>query len=89
MGTSSDDYGLRLVRHMKDYSAYLIVDIDKEVVTDAISSIQVGKGTIAAIITTDGTELLSDGTNPEKPILQIRISIRSLLIPVKIQDRNM
>ena len=32
MGTSSDDYGLRLVRHMKDYSAYLIVDIDKEVV---------------------------------------------------------
>ena len=68
MGTSSDDYGLRLVRHMKDYSAYLIVDIDKEVVTDAISSLQVGKGTIAAIITTDGTELLSDGTNPEKPI---------------------
>lgn len=68
MGTSSDDYGLRLVRHMKDYSAYLIVDIDKKVVTDAISSLQVGKGTIAAIITTDGTELLSDGTNPEKPI---------------------
>ena len=60
MGTSSDDYGLRLVRHMKDYSAYLIVDIDKEVVTDAISSLQVGKGTIAAIITTDGTELLSE-----------------------------
>ena len=68
IGTSSDDYGLRLVRHMKDYSAYLIVDIDKAVVTDAVSSLQVGKGTIAAIITTDGTELLSDGTNPEKPI---------------------
>lgn len=68
LGTGSDNYGLRLVRHMNGYNAYLIVDIDKNVVTDAISSLDVGDGTLSAIITSDGTELLSDGTNPEEPV---------------------
>ncbi len=67
MATSSDNYGLRLVRHMNGYNAYLILDIDKKVVTEAVSSLNVGEGTLAAIITSDGTELLSDGTNPETP----------------------
>lgn len=68
MATSSDNYGLRLVRHMNGYNTYLILDIDKKVVTEAVSSLNVGDGTLAAIITSDGTELLSDGTNPENPI---------------------
>ena len=68
LGTDSDGYGLRLVRHMNGYNAYMILDIDKKVVTEAVSSLNVGEGTLAAIITSDGTELLSDGTNPETPV---------------------
>ena len=68
LGTSSDRYGLRLARHMVGFNGVMLIDINKDVVLDALESMNVGEGTIVAIITTDETELLSDGTNPETPV---------------------
>lgn len=68
LNTSSEVYGLRLARHMQEYNGVMLIDIDKRVVIDALESMNVGDGAIVGIITTDGTELLSDGSNPEEPI---------------------
>lgn len=62
LNTSSKNYAVRLVRHYPGASAYMIVDVKRDVVINTLSSLDAGEGSIVALITRDGKEVLSDDT---------------------------
>ncbi len=52
-------YGARLVRYFNNVQAIMIVDINKSVIEDTLSSLDAGEGSIVGFVTCDGTEYLS------------------------------
>ncbi|MDE7333857.1 MAG: hypothetical protein K2O16_16875 [Lachnospiraceae bacterium] len=57
--TDSGRYGARLARYVNNAGAIMIIDIDRHVIEDALSSLDAGEGSIVGFLTCDGTEYLS------------------------------
>lgn len=53
-------YALRLSRHMNNIKAIMIVDIEADIIGDALSSLDGGEGSSVGLITADGAEYLSE-----------------------------
>lgn len=62
LNTSSDKYGVRLARHFSDSNTIMLVDIKRDVITNTLSSLDAGEGSIVGLITQDGMEVLSNDT---------------------------
>ena len=60
LNTSSDKYGVRLARHFTNSNTIMIVDIKRDVITNTLSSLDAGEGSIVGLITQDGMEVLSN-----------------------------
>lgn len=60
------DYSFRMIRRMPNSDAYLIVDLDNELVLDLLTKLEVGEGSYAALVTEDGYEITT--TEVEKTI---------------------
>ncbi|MBD5521892.1 MAG: methyl-accepting chemotaxis protein [Lachnospiraceae bacterium] len=63
LGTDSSKYALRLVRGYNKVKAMMIVDINKDIVVNTLSSIETGENGYTAFITMDGTEFYPDGSS--------------------------
>ena len=59
LSTDSGKYGARLARYVNNAGAIMIVDIDRNVIDDALSSLDAGQGSIVGFLTCDGGEYLS------------------------------
>ena len=64
LGTDSSKYGARLVRHMNQAKAIMVVDIKLDVVDKTLSSLDAGDGSIVGFITMDNKEYLSSVSAP-------------------------
>ena len=53
------DYSFRMIRRMPSSDAYLIVDLDNELVLDLLTKLEAGEGSYAALVTEDGYEILA------------------------------
>lgn len=60
LNTSSDKYGVRLARHFTNSNTIMIVDIKRDVITNTLSSLDAGEGSVVGLITQDGMEVLSN-----------------------------
>ncbi|MBQ4531163.1 MAG: methyl-accepting chemotaxis protein [Lachnospiraceae bacterium] len=60
LNTSSDKYGVRLVRQLPESSTFMIVDVKRDVITNTLSSLDAGEGSVVALVTQDGKEVLSN-----------------------------
>ena len=60
--TSESQYGARLARYFNNERAVMIVDISRNVIESAISSLDAGEGSVTAFVTCDGTEFLSSSS---------------------------
>lgn len=61
LGADSSEYSLRLAKHLTNGKGIMLVDLKLSLITDALSALDAGEGSYAALITQDGTELYSDG----------------------------
>lgn len=70
LGTSSDEYGIRLVRKYTKATAALVIDIRKEELRNIIDDLDLGEGGMVALTTADGTEILDkvSGDGREKEL---------------------
>lgn len=62
LNTSSEKYGVRLVRQLPESSTFMIVDVKRDVITNTLSSLDAGEGSVVGLITQDGKEVLSNDT---------------------------
>ncbi len=60
LNTSSSQYAVRLARHFPDSNTILLIDIKRDVVTNTLSSLDAGDGSVVALVTQDGHEVLSN-----------------------------
>lgn len=63
--TDSSKYGLRLARRLSQGQIIMLVDINRSVLVDTLASLNAGKGSFAGLITIDGTEFYSAGSDAE------------------------
>lgn len=70
LNTSSDKYGVRLARHFSDSNTIMIVDIKRDIITNTLSSLDAGEGSVVGLITQDGREVLSreDFSTDDTPV---------------------
>ena len=68
LGTSKDDYALRLVRKMNGVRALMIIDVDMNTVTNSLNALEVGEGGYVAVVAKDGTEIFSTATRTDEVI---------------------
>ena len=57
--TDDSKYGARLARYVNSAGAIMIIDIDRHVIEDALSSLDAGDGSVVGFLTCDGAEYLS------------------------------
>lgn len=60
LNTSSNKYGVRLARHFSDSNTIMLVDIRRDVITNTLSSLDAGEGSVVGLVTQDGMEVLSN-----------------------------
>lgn len=65
LGTDSSKYGARLVRHLSNIKAMMIVDISKSCVQDTLASLDGGEGSYTALVTCEGNENIHTGSGEE------------------------
>ncbi len=65
LGTSSNEYALRLVRKFGTAQTVIIVDVDMAVVKESLDSLDVGEGGYVALVTADGAEIYSSAGGAE------------------------
>ncbi len=58
--TIGEHYGARLVKRLKNVSAYMVVDINYKVVKDTLISLDAGEGSYVALVTCDGVEFVTE-----------------------------
>ncbi len=63
LGTSNVKYSLRIAKHMNNCKAIMLVDFDRNVITNSLATLNAGDGSYTALITQDGTEFYSDGSS--------------------------
>jgi methyl-accepting chemotaxis protein len=59
LGTSPEDYSIRLIRNMADTKSVLVIDIDAENVKEILNNMKFEKSGLLRIVTLDGKEILS------------------------------
>lgn len=59
LGTDSSRYGARMVRHLNEVYAILIVDISKSCVQETLASLDGGENSYTALVTCDGNEYIN------------------------------
>lgn len=64
--TDSTKYCLRLARKMSQGKVIMIVDINRSVLAETLSSLNAGKDSYTGLITSDGTELFTEGSDTKK-----------------------
>lgn len=60
LNTTSDKYGIRMVRHLQGSKTIMIVDFKKDVILESLSSLNAGKDSVVGLVTQDGNELLTN-----------------------------
>lgn len=60
LGTSSNSYALRLIRHFNDVDGILVIDIKTDEIKKTLNNLEFGEGSILAFISSDKKELISD-----------------------------
>ncbi len=68
LGTDSSQYSLRIAKHMGKNNAIMLLDFTPDVMTQSLSSLYLGEGSYAALVTQDGTEFYSDGTSASSSV---------------------
>ncbi len=68
IGAQSGSYGLRVVRKFNDHKVFMIIDINKQTVLDALDAFDAGEGGAVALVTGDGTEFYSTATSSDAAI---------------------
>lgn len=68
LNTSSDKYGVRLARHFATSNTIMIIDIRRDVITNTLSSLDAGEGSVVGLVTQDGMEVLSNDEFSENDI---------------------
>lgn len=68
LGTGSNDYAFRIAKYMSSSKSVLLIDLGKDSITNSLSTLQMGEGSYAALITQDGTEFYADGTSARDSI---------------------
>lgn len=66
LGTSKEDYSLALLKNFDAKNACVIVDIKAKTIDSILSGLDLGKNSIVGLITPDGREILTDGTQEDK-----------------------
>lgn len=56
-GTSTNDYGLSFMRRLSTGKGFLIIDIKRSVVQEALGRVDFGRGSYVSLITPDGREI--------------------------------
>ncbi|MBD5548397.1 MAG: hypothetical protein HDQ97_13515 [Lachnospiraceae bacterium] len=60
--TNESQYGARIARYFNNGQAVMLVDVSRDVIENAISSLDAGEGSVTAFVTCDGTEFLSSSS---------------------------
>ncbi len=68
LGGQSGSYGLRVVRKFNDSKVFMIIDISKDAVLDALDAFDAGEGGAVALVSGDGTEIYSTATTSDNNI---------------------
>lgn len=68
LGTDSSQYSLRVANPMSKSNSVMLLDLAPDIITESLSSLYVGEGSYAALITRDGTEFYSDGTSAREAV---------------------
>ena len=58
--TDSGEYGIRLARHFNTSKTIMLVDVDISVLMNTLDSLDVGEDGYIGLVTSDGTEVMSD-----------------------------
>ena len=59
LNTGSEKYGARLVRYFSNAPAIMVIDINRSVIENTLSSLDAGEGSMVGFVTCDGVEYLS------------------------------
>ncbi|TCL57938.1 methyl-accepting chemotaxis protein [Kineothrix alysoides] len=62
LNVDSNNYAIRMIKAFYRKEAFLVMDIDKQAVTDILNKMQMGEGCRIAFVTGDGVELSEDGS---------------------------
>lgn len=62
LGIDSDSYAVRVLKQFYKKNAVLMIDIDKQAITDILNGIDPGEGSCVVFVTGDGRELYQDGS---------------------------
>lgn len=62
-GEAEEDYSLRLIRNFPNSEAFLVIDMDKNVVLDLLQSVEFDKTGVLALVTGDGKEITCDNAD--------------------------
>ena len=66
LGVGEKEYSLRLVRNFGTSDAFLVFDMDMNIVRDILKSVEFDKTGILALVTSDGKEIFSDVQDKSK-----------------------
>lgn len=61
LGVGTEDYSIRLVRNFPNTDAFIVFDMDINIVRDILRSVEFDKTGILALVTADGREIFTDG----------------------------
>lgn len=60
LGTSSDSYAIRLIRHFIDVDGVLVIDVKNDRVEEIICDLELGEGSLLGFVTSDKKELIAN-----------------------------
>lgn len=66
LGTSSNDYSIRLIRKLSGVKAILIIDVKADVVIDTLSGLEFDKSGYLALVTSDSREIMAENRSMGK-----------------------
>lgn len=81
LGTHSDNYALRLIRHFVDVDGILVIDIEMDRIKEILNDLELGEGSILGFITSDKKEVIvnSNTTNGNSIFVDQEFYMEALL----------
>lgn len=68
LGTSSESYALRLIRHFVDVDGILVIDIEEDSVREILGDLDLGQGSLLGFVTSDKKEIIANNINNKETI---------------------
>lgn len=68
LGTPSNSYALRLIRHFVDVDGVLVIDIQTDAVNNILNDLELGEGNLLGFVTSDKKELIANNASSDEPI---------------------